>query len=118
MTLRVFEVRGVCLFRTDREVAPPLRRHYNAAEDRYEVPSRADLDALDPAWELVEDPDRFRVRFVGTPPASVAEAALLLEEGPGTTTALCPDEAAVERALAAGGDRVGGAGTDQRPSDT
>lgn len=105
MTLPVFEVRGAFLFRYDGETPPAVERHYNAARDRFEVPTADALDALPVEYELVEDADRYRVRFRGDPPADVLRDALLVDEGPMSTTVLCPDEAAVERAVDAGGQR-------------
>lgn len=107
MTLLVFEVRGVYLFRTDADVPRALSAHRNATEDRYEVPERERLDELPMDWALVDAADRYRVRFRGEPPASVREDALLVEDEPGATVVLCPTEAAVEAACSAGGVRVG-----------
>lgn len=107
MTLLVFEVRGVYLFRTDADVSGALSDHHNEAEDRHEVPERGLLEELPVDWELVEAVDRYRVRFRGAPPASVRGDALLVEDEPGATVVLCPTEAAVEAACSAGGVRVG-----------
>lgn len=106
MTVRVFEVRGVYLFSYDGEVPPSLADAYNEFEDRYEVADADRLDDLPVPYETVDDPDRFRVRFRGDPPESVTAAALLVESAPMTTTVLCPDEAARERAVEAGGEAV------------
>lgn len=105
MSLLVFELHGVYVFDYDGEVPPSLARHYNEFEGRYEVPSADDLDALPVAYDVV-DPADYRVRFRGDPPEAVAEAALLVEDGPMSTTVLCPDEGTVDRALDAGGERV------------
>lgn len=105
MTLLVFEVRGVFLFRYDGEIPPDVEQHYNAARDRFEVPTADALDALPVEYELVEDPDRYRVRFRGDPPDEVLADALLVDEGPTSATVLCPDERAVECAVDAGGQR-------------
>ncbi|WP_435126898.1 hypothetical protein [Halobaculum sp. D14] len=106
MTVRVFELRGVYVFRFDGDVPPSLARHYNDREDRYELPTADALDDLPVAYDRVDDPDRFRVSFRGDPPEDVADAALLVDEGPVSSTVLCPDEDAVEAAVAAGGERV------------
>jgi hypothetical protein len=107
MPLNVFEMRGVYLFRADEESVPPsLARYHNDAEDRYEVPTEADLDALDDEWRIVSDLDAYRVVFEGDPPADVEAAALFVEDAPLRTTVLCPDDGAVDRALDAGGRRI------------
>lgn len=106
MTLRVFEVRGVYLFRYEGETPPSIADHYNDARGRFEVPTADALDALPVDYEVVDDPDRFRVQFRGDPPDEVRTGALLVDEGPMSTTVLCPDADAVERALDAGGRRV------------
>lgn len=108
MTLHVFEVRGVFLFRYDgdEELPRSVSRHYNEVRDRYEVPTADALADLPVDYERVDDPDRFRVRFRGDPPGSVRQVALLVDDGPTSTTVLCPDEETVERALDAGGERV------------
>lgn len=106
MTLLVFEVRGVFLFRTDADVSGSLANRHNPAEDRYEVPEREALEALPVDWKVVEAVDRYRVRFRSAPPASVREDALLVEDEPSATVVLCPTEATVEAAIAAGGVRV------------
>lgn len=106
MTLRVFEVRGVYLFRYEGEAPPSVANHYNEARDRFEVPAVDALDELPVDYEVVDDNDRFRVRFRGDPPEAVRAAALLIDDGPMTTTVLCPDEDAVDRALDAGGERI------------
>lgn len=104
--LRVFDLRGVYVFRYEGSVPPALESAYNEVEDRYEVSQREDLDALPMPYELVEDPDDFRVRFRGDPPVEVLESAVFVADGPMATTVLCPDSDARERAVAAGGDRV------------
>lgn len=104
--LQVFELRGVYVFRWDGEAPPSLARHYNEVEDRYEVPTRDVLRTLPTAWELVEDPDPYRVRFHGDPPDELLDLAVVTEDGPRGSVLLLPDEAAVSRALEAGGDRV------------
>lgn len=104
--LRVFEVRGVYVFRWEGDAPPSLARHYNGAENRYEVPTRDLLAALPTGWELVEEPDAFRVRFHGDLPGDLADEAVLTADGPRGTTALFPDEETVERALDAGGQPV------------
>lgn len=101
----VFDVRGVLVFRWDGEAPPSLQRHYNAEEDRYEVPSEQVLADLDASWTLVEDRERFEVEFRDDPPEEVLADAVLVDDGPLQTTVLCPDEDAVERAVAAGGRR-------------
>lgn len=106
MSVRVFDLRGVYVFEYDGEVPPSLAGAYNGFEDRYEVATADALEALPEPYEIVEDPDQFRVEFRGDPPEEVAEAALFLEDGPMSTTVLCPDEETVERAVDAGGRRV------------
>lgn len=106
MTVRVFDLRGVFVFRYDGEVPPVLETAYNEHEDRYEVASADDLERLPTAYEIVDDADSYRVEFRGDPPDAVAAAALFVEDGPMTTTVLCPDEDCVEQAVAAGGQRV------------
>lgn len=107
MTIRVFDLRGVFVFRYDGETPPELERAYNPFEDRYEVNDLEQLEALPVGYELVEDADPFRVEFQGDPPDSVAGTAVFVEEGPMTSTVLCPDEKAVEKAVDAGGTRLG-----------
>ena len=106
MSVRVFDLRGVYVFEYDDEVPPSLEGAYNEFEDRYEVPTADALEALPESFEIVADADPFRVEFRGDPPDAVTEAALFVEDGPMTTTVLCPDEEAVERAVEAGGRRV------------
>ena len=106
MTVRVFDLRGVFVFRYDGEVPPALESAYNEFEDRYEVAAADDLDRLPEAYEIVENADRYRVEFRGDPPEELTAAALFVEDGPMSTTVLCPDEACVERAVSAGGRRV------------
>lgn len=107
MTVRVFDLRGVFVFRYDGETPPELERAYNPIEDRYEVSDRETLEALPVEYELVEEPDSFRVEFRGDPPDSVQSAAVFVEDGPMTSTVLCPDEETVEKAVDAGGSRLG-----------
>lgn len=107
MTVRVFDLRGVYVFEYDGDVPPSLSGAYNEFEDRYEVPTEDALEAIPEPYEIVEDTDPYRVEFRGDPPDSVAEAALFVEDGPMTTTVLCPDEETVEQAVGAGGRRVG-----------
>lgn len=106
MTVRVFELRGVFLFRYDGEVPPGLAGAYNETADRYEVAVADDLELLPEPYEVVTDVDRYRVEFRGDPPGDVTQAALFLEDGPMATTVLCPDEACVEQAVEAGGRRI------------
>lgn len=106
MTVRVFELRGVYVFEYDGEVPPSLQGAYNGFEDRYEVTDPDDLGALSEPYELVEEADPYRVEFRGDPPDAVLAAALFVEDGPMSTTVICPDEDTVERAVAAGGRRV------------
>ncbi|GAB7095908.1 hypothetical protein JCM30237_30620 [Halolamina litorea] len=106
MTVRVFELRGVYVFEYDGEVPPSIEGAYNEFEGRYELASKTELDGLPESYELVEDPDPYRVEFRGDPPDSVTAAALFVEDGPMSTTVLCPDEDSVERAIDAGGRRV------------
>lgn len=106
MTVRVFDLRGVFVFRYDGEVPPSLSGAYNEFEDRYEVTDREALDALPESYELIEDADPYRVEFRGDPPDPVLAAALFVEDGPMSTTVLCPDAETVERAVEAGGRRV------------
>lgn len=106
MTVRVFELRGVYVFQYDGEVPPELERAYNPIEDRYELSDAETLEALPEPYELVEEPDRFRVQFRGDPPDEVLELALFVEDGPMSTTVLCAAESAVARAVEAGGTRV------------
>ena len=109
MPINVFEMRGVYLFRVNEESIPrSLARYYNDAEERFEVPTEAALDALDAEWRIVSDLDAYRVVFDGDPPAEMQSAALFVEDAPLRTTILCPDEKTVERALDAGGRRVDG----------
>ncbi|WP_049986966.1 hypothetical protein [Halobellus rufus] len=104
MPLNVFDLRGVYVFRDDgRSVPASLERHYNEAEDRYEVPTEEELDALPGEWRVVSDLDAYRVVFDRDPPVGVRSEAVFVDEGPLRTTLLCPDEAAVERAIEAGG---------------
>lgn len=106
MPVRVFDLRGVYVFQYDGEVPPAIESAYNEIEGRYEVIAETDLELLPDPYELVEDADRYRVEFRGDPPEDVTDAALFVEDGPMTTTVLCPDEECVERAVAAGGQRV------------
>lgn len=106
MSVRVFDLRGVYVFQYDGEVPPTIESTYNEAEGRYEVISEADLELLPESYELVEDADPYRVEFRGDPPEEVIEAALFVEDGPMTTTVLCPDEECVGRAIGIGGQRV------------
>lgn len=106
MTIRVFDLRGVYVFQYEGEVPPAIESAYNEFEDRYEVLSRDDLEALPEPYEVVEDADPYRVEFRGDPPDEVTAAALFVEDGPMSTTVLCPDEESVERAVDAGGSRV------------
>ncbi len=106
MTIRVFELRGVYVFQYDGEMPPSLSGAYNEFEDRYELTDSEALEALPGPYELVEDADPYRVEFRGDPPDSVLAAALFVEDGPMSTTVLCPDEETVEQAVAAGGRRV------------
>lgn len=106
MSVRVFDLRGVYVFEYDGELSPSLESAYNEFEDRYEVPTADALEAIPEPYEIVEDADPFRVEFRGDPPDAIAEAALFVEDGPMRTTALCPDEATVVRAVDAGGRRV------------
>lgn len=106
MVVNVFEVRGVYLFRLDDRSAPELDRYYNETADRYEVPAEDAIAALDVSYQVVEEPDRYRVRFHGDLPVELLRASLHFEEGPGRTTLLLADEALVEEAIAAGGQRV------------
>ncbi|WP_336025101.1 hypothetical protein [Halobellus salinisoli] len=107
MPFNVFELRGVYVFRVDDASVPAsLERYYNEAEDRYEVPTADELEALPGKWRTVSDLDAYRVIFERDPPVSVRSTAVFVEEGPLRTTLLCPDEAAVERAVEAGGRRV------------
>lgn len=106
MPVRVFDLRGVFVFEYDGELPPKLESAYNEFEGRYEVTAEADLDLLPESYELVEDADRYRVEFRGDPPDEVTAAALFVEDGPMTTTVLCPDEEGVERAVEAGGRRI------------
>jgi len=104
MSLNVFEIRGVYVFRGEGESIPPsLQRYYNDAENRYEVPERDALDDLPGEWELISDLDAYRVVFDRDPPESIRSEAVFEDEGPLRTTLLCPDDAAVERAIEAGG---------------
>lgn len=107
--LRVFDLHGVYVFRLpdDLEVPPELSRSYNEAASRFEVQTRAALDALPVAHEVVEDADEFRVRFRDDSPADVLDGALFVERGPMATTALYADDDALAAALEAGGVRVG-----------
>lgn len=107
MTVRVFELRGVYVFQYEGEVPPALERAYNPIEDRYEVSDPETLEALPVSYELVEQPDRFRVRFQADPPDEILDVALFVEDGPMSTTVLCSAESAVERAVDAGGTQVG-----------
>lgn len=102
----MFDLRGVFVFRYEGETPPALERAYNPFEDRFEVNDEEALDALPITYELVDDADQFRVQFRGDPPAAVLESAVFVEEGPMTKTVLCEDEAAVEKAVEAGGTRV------------
>lgn len=106
MTVRVFELRGVYVFQYDDEVPPALERAYNPIEGRYEVSDRDVLEELPVEYELIEDADRFRVRFQGDPPDAVLEEALFVEDGPMSTTVLCSAEKAIEAAVDAGGTKV------------
>lgn len=107
MSFNVFEIRGVYVFRGEGVSIPPsLQRYYNETEDRYEVPERGALEALSAEWELISDLDAYRVVFDREPPASVRSTAVFVEEGPLRTTVLCPDEAAVERAIEEGGQAI------------
>lgn len=106
MPVRVFDLRGVYVFEYDDEVPPKLESAYNEFEQRYEVTAEADLDLLPEPYDVVADADRYRVEFRGDPPEEVTAAALFVEDGPMTTTVLCPDEECVERAVGAGGRRV------------
>lgn len=106
MTVRVFELRGVYVFQYDGGLPPALERAYNPIEERYEVSDAETLEQLPEAYELAEEPDRFRVRFQGDPPDDVLEAALFVEDGPMSTTVLCSEESVVETAVQAGGTRV------------
>ncbi|WP_144903394.1 hypothetical protein [Halobellus captivus] len=108
MSFNVFEIRGVYLFEGSESVPPSLEGYYNDAEDRYEIPEKGDLNALRNEWRLVTDLDAYRVVFDRDPPADVRSTAVFVEEGPIRTTLLCPDEAAVDRALEAGGRLVEG----------
>lgn len=107
MTVRVFELRGVYVFQYEGEVPPALERAYNPIEDRYELSDAGALEELPEPYELVEEPDEFRVEFHGDPPDEVLEVALFVEDGPMSTTVLCSAESAVERAVEAGGTQVG-----------
>lgn|GEM_PF-5495100 len=106
MTVNVFEMRGVYLFRLAGEAPPSLSRYYNADADRFEVPDRETVATIPGDWTIVEDPDAFRVRFRGNPPRSALQAALLIEDAPGQTTLLYPSSSLVEEAVDAGGERV------------
>lgn len=106
MTVRVFDLRGVYVFQYDGDVPPAIESAYNEFEDRYEVAAAEDLDLLPAPYTVVEDADRYRVQFHGDVPEAVTDEALFVADGPMSTTVLCPDEECVERAIAAGGDRV------------
>lgn len=109
--ITVFELRGVYVFRYggDRRLPTRVESAYNDSAGRYELPDRSLLDSLpeDLAVTVVEDDDEFRVEFpAGSLPDAVAEEAVFVDEGPMTETALLSTEAAVERAVEAGGSRV------------
>lgn len=109
--LRAFELRGTYLCRLDPERPLPaaVESQYNSAEDRYELPETELLEALADAIDadvVVEPAQAFTVEFVGEPPADLDLDPLFDWRERGRTRVLLPDEAAVERAVDAGGTRL------------
>lgn len=107
----VFDLRGVYVFapEDDGPLPPTVRSQYNGERERYELPTKDLLEELRSTVgevNIVEDTERFTVAFPGDAPDDVLEDAVHVEWHPGSTQVLLPRPELVERAVAAGGERV------------
>lgn len=107
--LRVFALRGTYVFTWEASLPAALEEHYNAAEDRYELPEEELVERLDAAVDAevaVEPAEAFTVEFLRTPPNDLLAKAVFVERTRGRTRLLLPTADAVEQGLTAGGTRL------------
>lgn len=110
--LYVFDLRAVYVFAPppdETDLPAAVRSQYNADRGRYELPTAELLGALGDAVgevRVVTDTDAFTVAFADDPPGGVLDDALHVEWDHRGTRVLLATPDAVERALAAGGERV------------
>lgn len=109
--LTVFHLRGIYVFAWDREEPLPdeIESRYNPEENRYELPFDEELETLREAVEVdvvVDTPERFQVEFSRPPSREIRSRAVHEERAGGRSRLLFPTEAAVERAVEAGGSRL------------